>query len=299
MAYGAFVQSIGVDSGTGTEASLAFQSDLASTNTIIVAVRFNGTAGVVTCTDSRGHTFTLIRQQNGTVPVYWWFVGSVTAGADVVTITTTNSVTMNWVIAEFEGASVFSGVENGGVGSGTALTSGSFTTTHAVALVVGVGVCDGQRGFTAGALFTEREEIEQRLSFESRVASSAGSIAATFTLSSSDTWTCVGAAFYSAADVSGVLYMVSIGGIITSSSGVLRRVDKVVLGVITPQSVVVKKVNKSISGEAGVGGLLASSYRQYAIVLGSMLGIGATLTTTVPGIGIIGGLMSLVRRRRR
>jgi hypothetical protein len=305
MAFGSFVQSIGVDSGTSTSASLAFQGNLVGGNSVIVGVRFNDTPGTVGISDSIGHSFVPVRQQGGTVLIQWWYVSSVAAGADTVTITTTNPVTMNWIIAEYEGA-ILLGAENGTNGSSTAITSNNFTTSIANALIIGLGAVDGQRSFTAGSMFTEREEIEQRIALEDRVVASAGTYASTFTLSSTDVWTGVGGAFYVDPGLGGTLYGVTIGGSIAVSGGLLRLLDKVLNATITSSGLVGKFVIKSMDGGLGVMGLagaVTSGFREY-VTIGGVIGGGGGLAgsiagSIVTGTGVIEGVMLSLRRRRR
>ncbi len=301
MAFGAFVQSIGVDSSTGTGASLALQNNLVGGNCLVVAVRFDGAPGTVTCTDSIGHAFSSVRQQGGTVLIYVWFVGSVAAGADIITITTTNAVTMNWVVAEYEGAMLL-GVENGTNGSSTTVTSNNLVTNQAVALLLGIGACDGQRAFTAGSMFTEREEIEQRICLEDRVVASSGTYASTFTLSSSDVWTGVGVAFYVDPGGEGTLYTVQLDGVLTPVAALLKLVQKVLLGAVTPNAVVGKFITKGLSGAIGIAGLagvVTSGVIHYVTIAGALLGVGSIASSDITGSGVVDGLMSFVRRRRR
>jgi hypothetical protein len=296
MAYGAFVQSTGVDSGTAIAASLAFFNDLVATNTIVVGARFSASPGTVTCTDTRGHIFQLIRAEAGVVDIYWWYVGSVTGGADIVSITTTNAVTYVWAIAEFEGSSVL-GVQAASNETGSSVTSGNLVTSVAAALIVGFAGAESQRSFTPGVNYTEREEVEQRVALVDRVVGATGTYAVTMTLSSSTSWVCVGAAFY--ASGSGTSYVVSLSGVVAPVGLSMGRVNMVLSGVLVVSGEVVKGVNKAVSGALTVSGGVVSSFRRVVSIGGVVSGVGGIVVDYIVGTGLISGLAMLFRRRRR
>jgi hypothetical protein len=197
----AFVQSDSENSGSVSTESIAFGSNNTAGNTIIVAVR-QGTPteiGTVTITDSQGNTYyEVARQASNSDHINFIFAAyNITAGANTVTCTFDSVRTMRWAIHEYSGIQTRGAVDQTAGAQGTSATasSGNITTTHANALLFGMASVNGDETFTAGGSFTDREAVTTKMATADRIVSATGTYSASFSLSGSDTWAALVAAF--------------------------------------------------------------------------------------------------------
>ena len=197
MAFGAHVQSSGVDSGNGTSAALAFASNNTANNTIIVVARIGGASQNPGISDSIGNTYVVVENyENSAGDTHvCWYATNIVAGANTCTLTNASSGTRRWIILEYEGKMLLD-QHTHGTATGTAPDSGNVTTVVATELIFGSAVVSGSVSFTAGSNFTERQEISTKISCEDRVVTSTGTYNATFTLGASDPWSCLVATFF-------------------------------------------------------------------------------------------------------
>lgn len=176
-----------------------FGSGVGSGSTVCGAVAYSEAVGTVTSiTDDQSNSYTIQRTvaSAGDVGLVTFFGSNISGAPTVITVTYSSGsmIYRALVIAEFSGVhtsplDVETGQEQLEVSPATdAITSGSVTTT-----VDGVGVCGfalrtvglGADSFAAGTNYTERAETGSAsnidLAIETRVQTSAGSIAATWT----------------------------------------------------------------------------------------------------------------------
>jgi hypothetical protein len=192
MAFGAHIQSTGVDGGSGTSLPLAYGSNNTASNILFAACRFGLGASNFGCTDSRGNTYAKIIEYNqatlGSLVV--WLCVSCAAGANTVTVTNTTSVSRRLAIAEYTGPGTF---DKSAVAEGTSTTPNSgntATTTQATELLFGAGAANNVPVFTAGSGYVLRQSVSNKMAIEDQIVTSTGTYAATFTLDGSDLWIC-------------------------------------------------------------------------------------------------------------
>jgi hypothetical protein len=193
MALWDHVQSRGVDSGSGTSATLAFTSNTVAGNILIVTARIGSPTGQnPSVSDSQSNTYTRQNYGEDTASngLGVWTAVTSAGGANTVTLTNATSATRRWIIAEYSSNGETISVDQvaANTGNSTALDSGSVTTVNASELLIGAGEINNTATFTAGTSFTVRQEISQKIALEDRVVSSTGSYSASMTLSSSGIW---------------------------------------------------------------------------------------------------------------
>lgn len=208
----AFVQDdTAVDDSGSTITSLAkaFTSNVTAGNHIFVGIGWGSNDQNPTITDTLGHTYTLIRKtwdatnNQGTATYH---TQNISGGANTVTLSlSVASPYVRLYIRESSGILTAGAldVETGQVqaspGTGTdGCTSGAMTTTVANTMIVGFcqDIGGTQTSYTAGTNFTLRESVAGLVcGSDDRNAATAGSYAATFTLSVNNRHTTHAAAF--------------------------------------------------------------------------------------------------------
>src|SRR5262245_738756 len=180
---------------SGTVNSVAFTNANESGNLIVVYAAW-GNTGSVTLSDSRGNTYlsaqavtTWGNGSNWRAQVF--YAKNVAAGANTVTATFSNSVSGSFgevYIHEYAGIDKANplDVSKSAKGNGTALNSGSATTTNANDLIFGAGSVTGTIS-SAGATFTTRSTFAGNRTMDKNVTV-AGTYNATSTASSSGRW---------------------------------------------------------------------------------------------------------------
>lgn len=192
----AFVQSARVD-GTGTQ-NVAFSSNNAAGNLIVVAIMIGNTTSDPTVSDTRGNTYTEDRRQTQTTDGHRAFVFSApnsVAGANTVTVTITGTPTNRVMIHEYRGLATSSPrdqVNSGEADSSSTSDSGNVTTTVANELLFAMTTNNTTSVITAGTNFTARsEDANNRTETEDRIVGATGTYNATFTFAGAINWTCI------------------------------------------------------------------------------------------------------------
>jgi hypothetical protein len=195
----AIVQHTSLDAGTVTSANLAFGSNNAGGNFIVVCVRIGLTGQTITVSDTQGNTYSSALQfddTGGGNTGAIFYALNIKAGANTVTVSyTPGTATLRFSIAEYSGVATTAALDvsssNQAV-SGTALDSGSVTTTADGELLVGMMINSSGDAWTAGTGYTSEEEVptgaSSKLMFEDRIQASAGAVSASATISPSDAW---------------------------------------------------------------------------------------------------------------
>ncbi len=207
------VQHKSLDGGTTTTASLAFASPTTAGNWIGVAIRAGlSSSQVFTIADSSGNTYKKAAQIGFTstaVTVAIYYAENIKGGANTVTVSDTVSGPLRVAILEYSGVAASNSLDATATatGSSTSPNSGNLNTTASGDLLLGSVASTNSQAFTAGAGYTAEDfvpaEPNTKLITEDQVQAAAGAASASATLSSSDAWGAVLAAFKSASGVAG------------------------------------------------------------------------------------------------
>jgi RHS repeat-associated protein len=190
-----------------TSFTVAFNANTTVGNAIVVSLTWGSTNTTITATDSQGNTFQEAIQEYDSVNpdlqgAAIFYATNIKGGADTITINFADQVA--WVTAavhEYSGLANALDVSVGALGSGTSPSSSSVATTANGDLIFGAVVEDingTADTYTPGSGFTKRVDLGSTAGFadEDRIQPSAGSTAATWTLSPSGLkWVAVMAAF--------------------------------------------------------------------------------------------------------
>jgi hypothetical protein len=188
-----------------SSSTVSFSSPTTAGNAIIVSLTYGAANPTITATDSQGNTYQEAIQKYDSVNpdlqgVAIFYATNIKGGADTITISYAQSVA--WVVVavhEYSGLASVLDVNAGTVGNGTNPSSGSATTTANGDLIFGAMVVTNGIGstFTGGPGFTKRMDLGSSTGFvdEDQIQSSAGAIAATWTVSPSVNWAAAMAAF--------------------------------------------------------------------------------------------------------
>jgi len=189
-----YVQSTNVVNFSTNASTLtkAFTQSNTAGNTIIVSV--SGGASISSIADARGNAYSLaVQSAAGTDAIY--YARNIRGGSNTITATFSASTQGLMYIHEYAGLDPSAPLDQVSVlsGSGTAVTSGSKTTTQANELIFGYAAVE--RAVTAGESgFAIRETAGGNMS-QDRTVSATGSYAATFTEGPSGVWTALMATF--------------------------------------------------------------------------------------------------------
>jgi hypothetical protein len=274
--------------GTTNSSTLAFPSNNTAGNWIGVAIRAGASTQVFTVTDSKGNTYhkalqlaeTLDSSQGIALAIY--YAENIASGANTVTVSdTVTGQTLQFAILEYSGVATSNSLDvtASAQGNSTAPNSGSATTTTNGDLVLGGILTANSRTYTAGSGLTIREAVSAApsttLVAEDRVLTTAGSTAASASLSSSDFWGAVLATFKAASGGGGSAPTVT--GF-TPTSG--------------PSGTSVTITGTNFTGATGVkfNGIAAASYTvtsstQIAATVSSTATTGPISVTTPSGTG--------------
>lgn len=193
------VQHTSKDAGSVTSSTLAFGSNNTAGNFIAVCIRIGTEPSItITVSDSNSNTYASALQFNDTTginTVAIVYAANIAGGANTITVSYAGgSATLRFSIAEYSGVVTSSPVDVTGSnqGTGTALDSGSVTTTTNGDLIIGVMVNANGRTWTAGTGYTSEEQVPtgatSKLMFEDKIQSTSGAVSASATISSSDQW---------------------------------------------------------------------------------------------------------------
>jgi hypothetical protein len=161
----ALVQHTNKDAAAATSTTLAYGSNPAANNLLIVAVRSgNGTGSTITCTDTIGNTWTSgtisIDATNGQSEQLCWAVNS-TSAADTVTVTLNASATIRMAIYEYSGTATSNplDVQATGAADSSSVVSASITPTGANELIISAAGFNNTSTVTAGTNFTLEDQV--------------------------------------------------------------------------------------------------------------------------------------------
>jgi chitodextrinase len=203
------VQHNSIDAGTTKLSSLAFGANTIAGNWIAVVIRAGRTGQTFTVTDTAGNTYQKAVQlnettDNTTLAIY--YAENINGGATTVSVgNSINGGTLRFAIFEYSGVALANSLDATATGQGTSATPATAVATAASSgdLVIGGLSSANPQTFTAGSGWTLEESVpatpNTKLAVEDQIMSTAGSISATATLSSSDAWGAVVAAFRVAA----------------------------------------------------------------------------------------------------
>ncbi len=194
--------------GTTTSSSLAFGSSNTAGNWIAVCVRAGGSSTqVFTVRDSNNNSYVKAVQLSVTVDapngdtLAIYYAENVKGGANTVTVSDTITGTLRFAILEYAGVATTNSLDGVAAAQGTsaATTSGTFITTANGDLLLGAIVSANESTFVAGSGYTISDAVpaapNMKLIAESQIQATAGTAAASASLSASDAWGTALAAF--------------------------------------------------------------------------------------------------------
>lgn len=196
-----------VSGTTYTSFTASFTYPTTAGNAVILGVTFGNTNPTITATDNEGNSYAVAQQtydsahNQGSAILYALNIHG--GSSHTVTVNFSNNVAyLALGINEYTGLASSSALDTaaGRGGSGTSPSSGTATTTANGDLIFGVGVVDSSgslESILAGTGFTKRVDLGSLAAYsdEDQVQTSAGSIAATWTLPVSQNWIASVAAF--------------------------------------------------------------------------------------------------------
>ncbi len=207
------VQHIGKDAGTTTTSTLAFAAPNTAGNFIAVAIRGGlSNAQVFTITDSNANTYKQAAQIGYTasqVTSAIYYAENIKAGANTITVSMTVSGPLRFTILEYSGVATANSLDAIAVATGSSTTpnSGNLTTTVSGDLLLATVGTTSTATFTAGTGYTIRDFVPAEPSTkhisEDQIQSAAGLASAGASLTASDSWGVVLAAFKPAGGVAG------------------------------------------------------------------------------------------------
>ena len=208
------VQHIGKDAGTTTTSTLAFASANTAGNFIAVGIRGGlSSSQVFTVTDSNGNTYKQAAQIGYTasqVTSAIYYAENVKGGANTITVSMTVSGPLRFDILEYSGVATLNSLDATAAATGSSATpsSGNLTTTVSGDLLLASIGTTNPATFTAGTGYTIRDfvpvEPNTKHIGEDQIQAAAGSVSAGATLTASDSWGAVLAAFKPVGGVAGV-----------------------------------------------------------------------------------------------
>jgi hypothetical protein len=199
------VQHLAKDAGSTNASTLAFPSPNTAGNWIAVAVRAGQINQTFTVNDTRGNTYRRAVQRNDTVDgttLALYYAENVTSGSNTVSVADSIAgATLRFAVMEYSGVSLVNSLDVTASSQGTSAlpSSGTTTTTSAGELILGVVATANPQSVTAGRGFTLSDALpaapNTKLVTEYQRQNVAGSIAASASLSTADTWAALLAAF--------------------------------------------------------------------------------------------------------
>ncbi|MGH9140100.1 MAG: beta strand repeat-containing protein [Vicinamibacterales bacterium] len=200
----ALVQHAGRDAGTTSSSTLAFPSSNTAGNWLAVLIRAGQMGQTFTVTDTRGNTYRRAQQFTQTgdgVTLGIFYAENIAGGANTVTVKDTIAGgTLRLAILEYAGVASTNSLDGTAAaeGTGTSVSSGSIGTTTSGDLAIGLASTANGVAVTAGTGFVTEQMVpssKAKLTVEDQRLATAGPIAATARLGSSDSWGAVVAAF--------------------------------------------------------------------------------------------------------
>jgi hypothetical protein len=207
------VQHVDVDAGSTASASQAFPASNVGGNFIALAIRAGSPNQTFTISDTRGNVYREAARFNNnsdnTVALY--YAENVMAGTNTVTITMPSATTLRFSLFEYRGIAASNSLDgvHTAAGTGVSPNSGTVTTTANGDLLIGVVSTEEVANFTPGSGFAVEGAVPAlpgaKLVVEDAVLATAGTLAATGTISASDQWGATMAAFKAAAGGASVM----------------------------------------------------------------------------------------------
>jgi hypothetical protein len=201
----ALIQHAGRDAGTTTSSTLAFPSANTAGNFIAVAIRAGQTGQDITVSDTRGNTYRRAAQVDLTldgVTLGLYYAENIAGGANTVAVSDTlTGGSLRFAIFEYLGiatASSLDGTPLFAEGTSTSAETPPLTTGANGDLILGMLSTADSTTHTAGTGFVMQERVPSmgtKLSVEDQIQASAGSITATGSFGSSQSWAALVAAF--------------------------------------------------------------------------------------------------------
>jgi concanavalin A-like lectin/glucanase superfamily protein/galactose oxidase-like protein/Big-like domain-containing protein/IPT/TIG domain-containing protein len=200
------VQHASVDAGSTNSTTLAFAASNTAGNWIGVVARASNSGQVFNVSDSHGNIYKKAVQLNETVDgttVAIYYAENITVGPNAVTVSDSIGGTLRIAIFEYAGVAFVNSLDvfSSAQGTSAAPATAAVTTTKNGDLLLGAISTANPATFAAGTNFTIRERVPasgSKLAAEDRVQATAGSATASATLSASDNWGAVLAAFAAA-----------------------------------------------------------------------------------------------------
>jgi hypothetical protein len=198
------VQHTARDAGTTTSSTLAFTGTNTAHNWIAVVVRAGQMGQTFTVADTGGNAYHRAVRLNESVDlttVAIFYAEDIAAGVNSVTVSDSIAGgTLRFALFEYSGVARANSLDVAAAAQGTSTTpdSGPATTTASGDLVIGAISTAEAATFMPGAGFVIQERVPQtatKLMVEERRQLSGGAVSATATLSSTDIWGAVMAAF--------------------------------------------------------------------------------------------------------
>jgi len=198
-------QHSGVDAGITTTASLGFPAPNTAGNWVAVVVRSGmSSSQVFTVRDSNGNTYRQAAQigfKTTAVTLAIYYAENINGGADTVTVSDTVSGPLRFAILEYSGVAASTSLDIAATATATSAVPdiGTVTTTADGDLLLGAVATTNAGTFTAGSGHTIEDfipaEPNTKLITEDQVQQAAGAASASSSLTASDTWGAILAAF--------------------------------------------------------------------------------------------------------
>lgn len=292
----ALVQHVGKDAGATTSASLAFNSSNTAGNWIAVVIRAGKSGQVLTVSDSRGNAYhqAVVFTENldgDTLGIF--YAENISGGPNTISVSDTILGTLRFAIFEYSGVVTSNSLDVTKTANGTnsSPNTGSVATTAAGDLVLGELTTANAASFTAGSGYQAREfvpaEPNTKLLVEDQVQSAAGSISAGASLSASDNWGAVLAAFKAATGTGGTSPTITslnptsgpVGTSVTvtgTNFGTAQGTSTVTFGGVaaTPSSWTATSLVAPVPAGAATGNVV--------VTVGGVASNGVTFSVTVP-----------------
>jgi hypothetical protein len=214
------VQHASRDAGATKSSSLPFPAKNVAGNWIGVAVRASGVGQVFTVTDTLGNIYrpaVQLTHTADTVSIAIFYAENVRGGTNTVSVSDTILGTLRFAIVEYAGVAPANSLDviKTAQGRSTSASSGSVTTTAAGDLVLAAITTANGTGSAAGSGFVKQESLPTsgaKLMVEDRIQAGAGAVTAAASLSSTDDWGLIVAAFKAATGTGGVSMLTLAGG---------------------------------------------------------------------------------------
>jgi hypothetical protein len=184
----AFVQGNNNTSQSGTSVTLAFLSNNAAGNLLILTVR-SANFDVSGVSDTQGNNWTKIDSLANQEFCNCWYAPNSKAGANTVTVTFTGSASFVYLaVGEYSGVKVSSPLDTHNITSGTSSTPAAPSVAATAGDLVLGYVEDGNgETITAGSGYTIRQN-NIGAAYEDQLNVAAGNFAPNFTFGASDRW---------------------------------------------------------------------------------------------------------------